>query len=78
MVVLFSFCWRDGSDGAKKATVVEPIDPGEGGYGQILHAAPRALSMNPLGFGEAFDRLSEGIAVSIPDAANRWFNTSFS
>ncbi len=37
--VLFSLCGRDVSDGAKQTSMVEPIDPSEGGHVQILHIA---------------------------------------
>ena len=75
--VLFSLCWRDVSDGAQQAPVVEPIDPAEGGHFQILHVAPRTLTMNELGFVEPVDRFSQGVVIRIPDAADRWFNACF-
>ncbi|EAP78943.1 hypothetical protein NAS141_04258 [Sulfitobacter sp. NAS-14.1] len=50
--ILFSLRRRDVSDGIKQTQVVEPIDLGEAGYFQILHVAPRALTMNQLGFVE--------------------------
>ena len=77
IVVLFRLGWRDVSDGAKQAPVVEPIDPAEGGHFQILHVAPRALTMNQLGFVETVYSFGEGIVVRIPDAADRWFNACF-
>ena len=76
--VLLSFCWRDVSDGAKQAPVVEPVDPAEGDHFQILHVAPRALAMNQLGFVETVYSFSEGVVVGLPDAADRWFNACFS
>ena len=71
-------CWRDVSDGAKQAPVVEPVDPAEGGQFQILHVAPWALAVNQLGFVETIDRFSEGVVVAVTDAADRWLNASFS
>ena len=44
--VLFGLCWRDISDGAKQAAVVEPVDPSERGHFQILHVAPWTLAMD--------------------------------
>ena len=50
-------------DGAKQAPVDEPIDPAECRHFQILHIAPRPLTMDQLSFVEAVYRLSEGIVV---------------
>jgi len=66
------------SDGTKQTPVVEPIDPAEGDYFQILHVAPRALTMNLLGFVETIYRFSEGVVVGIPGAADRRFDASLS
>lgn len=59
--VQFCLCWRDVSDWAKQAPVVEPIDPSEGGHFQILHIATRSLAMDQFSFVEAIDRFSEGV-----------------
>ena len=76
--VLFSLRWRDVSDGTKQTPVVEPINPAKGGHFQILHVAPRTLTMNQLVFVETIYRFSEGVVVGIPDAADRWFDASLS
>jgi len=76
--VLFSLRWRDASNRTKQTPVVEPIDPAEGGRFQILHVAPRALTVNQLGFVETIYRFSEGVVVGIPDAADRRFDASLS
>ncbi len=75
--VLFGFGWRDNSDGAKQATIVEPIDPAESGHFQVLHVAPWSLAVNQFGFVETIYSFSEGVVVGIPDAADRWLNACF-
>src|SRR6056297_328438 len=75
--VLFGLSWRDVSDGAKQASVVEPIDPSEGGHFKILHVAPRTLAVNQLGFVEAVYGFSEGVVIRVTNAADRWFNANF-
>src|SRR6056297_1437170 len=75
--VLFGLCWRDVSDGAEQASVVEPVDPAAGGHFQILHVAPRSLAVNQLGFVEAVYGFREGVVVAVPNAADRWLNASF-
>lgn len=59
----FSLGRRDVRDGSKQTPVVEPIDPSEGGHFQILHVAPRALTMDQLGIVETVNRLSEGVVI---------------
>ena len=58
--------------------MVEPIDPAGGGRFQILHFAPRPLAMNPFSFVGAVCGFGEGVALHVTDAADRWFDTSFS
>ena len=70
--VLFSLCWRDVSDGAKQAQVVEPIDPSELGHFQIVYIAPRTLAMNEFGFVET--RTPAGYTLS--DGNQTAVNTS--
>ena len=65
-------------DGTEQAPVIKPIDPAEGGHFQILHVSPRPLAMDQFGLVEAVNRLSEGVVVGIPDAADRRFDASLS
>ncbi len=57
--------------------MVEPIDPSEGGYFQILHVTPRALATDKFVFAETVYGFSESIVVLVPDAADRWFDPGF-
>jgi len=75
--VLFGLGWRDISDGAKQAAVVEPIDPSERGHFQILHVAPWTLAVDQLSFVEAVYGFSEGVVIRVTDTADRWLNASF-
>ena len=85
MVIVFSFCWWYVSYAPEKPPVVAlrrffdnaGVDPSERRHFQILHVATRPLAMNEFGFVEAVNRLSEGIIIGIPDAANRVFDASF-
>ena len=76
--VLFSLRWRDVSVGNKQTPVVEPIDPAKGGYFQILHVAPRTLTMNQLGFVETVNGFREGVVITVTDAAERRFGAILS
>lgn len=76
-VLLLSLCLRNVSDGYEQASVVEPIDPAEGGQFQILHVAPWPLAIDQLGFVEAVNRLGEAVVVAATNAAGRWFDASF-
>lgn len=73
--VLFCLGWWDVSDGAKQASVIEPIDPAEYGYFQILHVAPRSLAMDQFGFAEAVYRLNEGVVKRVTYASDLWLET---
>jgi len=58
---VIAFGCRDVSDRPKQPAAVEPIDPAEGGYFQILHIAHRVFAMNEFGFAETVNRLGEAI-----------------
>ncbi len=49
----------------KKASIVEPIDPFEGGELDGFKGSPRALPMDDLGLVEAVDGLSQGVDAPI-------------
>ena len=77
IVVLFRLGWRDVSDRSKQAAMIKPIDPAECRHFEILHVAPRPLTMDQLSFVEAVYRLSESIVIGIADTVDRWFDASF-
>lgn len=54
-------CWRAVPDRAKQASMVDSVDPAEGGHFHIRHVAPRALAIDQFGFVETVDRVSEGV-----------------
>ena len=70
IVVRFCFGGWNVSDGFEQASVVEPVDPFEGGYLDRFEAAPRAASMDHLGLVEAVDGLGQRVVVGITDAAD--------
>lgn len=59
----------DVSDGIEETSVVEPVDPFEGGVFDGFHRFPWIAP--PAGFSpkETVDRLGEGVAVTVADAA---------
>jgi hypothetical protein len=67
----FGLGGRDISDRLEEASVVEPVDPFEGGVFDGLEAAPRPAPMDDLGLVEAVDGLGEGVVVRVADAADR-------
>ena len=62
---VFELCWRDVSELAVEATVVEPVDPFEGGEFEVVKAPPRALVANQFGLVEPEHRLGQGVVVGI-------------
>ena len=62
-------CRRDVPDRLKKALVVEPVHPVEGGEFNGFYAAPRAVAVNDLGLVKPDDRLGEGVVVATADAS---------
>ena len=55
IVADFRFCGWDISDRFEQATIVEPVDPFEGGEFHRLGAAPRAAPVDYLGLEQAVD-----------------------
>ena len=55
---------------APEPSVVEPIDPFEGGELDGLEAAPRSAPMDQLGFVEAVDGFGESIVIGISDTTD--------
>jgi hypothetical protein len=69
IIARFGFCGRDISDRFKQATIVEPVDPFEGGEFHRLGAAPWATPVDYLGFEQAVDGFGERVVVAVADAA---------
>ncbi len=78
VVALLGFGRGDVSDGLQEPSVVEPIDPFEGGELDGLEAAPWPAPMDHLGLVETVDGFGEGIVIGISDTADRRLDTSFS
>src|SRR5512133_699923 len=57
--------------GFEETTVVEPVDPFEGGELHGLHASPGAAPMDDLGLEQAVDGFGERIVIAVADAADR-------
>lgn len=73
----FSFGWRYVSGGLQKASLVEPVDPFQGGELDRFEAPPWPAPMNDLGLVETVDRFCEGVVVAVADASDRWLDTCF-
>ena len=63
VVALLGFRRWDVSDRLQKPSVVEPVDPFQGGEIDRLEAAPWSAPMDHLGLVEAIDGLGESIVV---------------
>lgn len=57
-------------DGLQESAIVEPVDPDEGSIFDGIHRLPWALSMDDPSLIQTIDRLSQGIVVRVPDAAD--------
>ncbi len=55
---VFKLCWRDVAELAEQATVVEPVDPFEGGEFEVVEAPPGALVANQFGLVETANIVS--------------------
>ena len=58
-------------DLAVQATVVEPVDIGEGGELDIVEAPPRSLRVDQFPFVEPVEALDEGVVVGIALGSDR-------
>ena len=70
VVALLGLGRRDVADGLQEPSVVEPIDPFEGGELDGLEAAPRSAPMDHLGFVEAVDGFGESIVIGISNTTD--------
>ena len=61
------FGGRDAADGLEEASVIEPVDPFEGGE---LDGSPGPAPVDHLGLVESVDALGQGIVVAVPDTAD--------
>jgi len=60
-VVGFVFGGWDVSDGAEEATVVEPVDPFEGGELDVFESFPRSLPTDDFGLEQPDDGFGESV-----------------
>src|SRR5688500_14528422 len=58
------------ADRLEQTTMVEPVDPREGGELDSLHTAPGPAPADQLSLEQAVDRLGEGVVVRVADAAD--------
>ena len=71
IIARFGLGGWDVSYGLEEPSVIEPVDPFEGGELDGLEVAPGSAPMDDLGLVEAVDRLGERVVVGIADAADR-------
>src|ERR1700761_4896302 len=65
IVTRFGLGGRDISDRFEQATIVEPVDPFEGGKFHGFCTAPRAAPMDHLGLEQAVDGFGERVVVAV-------------
>ena len=70
IVDLLVLGWGDVSEGFEKPSVIEPVDPFEGGEFDVLDAAPGPAAPDDLGFEQADNALGQGVVVGVTDAAD--------
>ena len=78
VVALLGFGRGYVSDGLQEPSVIEPIDPFQGGELDGLEAAPWPAQMDYLGLVETVDGFGESVVIGISDAADRRFDAGFS
>ena len=74
IVARFGLGRRDISDWLQQSSMIEPVDPFEGGELDGFEVAPWAAPPDDLGFVEPVDRLGERVVVTVADAADRGFD----
>src|SRR3954452_13543172 len=70
IIARFGLGGWDISDRFEQATIVEPVDPFEGGEFDCLSTPPRATPMDHLGLEQAVDRLGERVVETVANAAD--------
>ena len=69
---VFGFGWRDPAGVVVvDASVVEPVDPFQGGELEVLEASPGAAVADELGLVEPDDRLGQGVVVALSGQSPR-------
>lgn len=74
VVAFLRFSGRDIADGLEKPSVVEPVDPFEGGELNRLERAPRAAPVNDFSLVKAVDGFCQSVVLAVADASNRRLN----
>ena len=77
VVALLGFGRGYVSDGLQEPSVIEPIDPFQGGELDGLEAAPWPAPVDHLGLVETVDGFGEGIVIGISDTADRGLHACF-
>jgi hypothetical protein len=67
----------DVPDRIEEPSVVEPVDPFEGGEFYFLEALPRAIGPDHFCLKEPKDRLGQGVVVRIANTSHRRFDAGF-
>jgi hypothetical protein len=71
VVKVFEFDWWDVAAVLVETSVVEPVDPFEGGDLDVLDGPPGPAWLDQFGLVEAVDRLGEGVVVAVARASDR-------
>jgi hypothetical protein len=70
VVVGFELGGWDATVVFEEASVVEPVDPFEGGEFEVVEAAPRSFVADKLGFVEPVHRFGERVVVAVAARTN--------
>src|SRR5207245_10907776 len=77
IVARFGLGGRHVSDWSEQATVVEPLDPFQGGELDKFQRTPRSPSADHLGLVKAVDALGQSIVIAVADAAHGGLDARF-
>jgi hypothetical protein len=77
VIPVLGFGWRYIPDRLQKPSMIEPIDPFQGGELHRIEAAPWSTPIDDFGLVESVDRFGEGVVVTVADASDRRFDASF-
>src|SRR5690606_17588462 len=68
------FGWRGVANGLQKPSMVEPVDPFQGGEFNRFEAVPRSAPVDYLGLVKAVDRFGESVVIGIANGADGRLN----
>ena len=70
VVAFLGFSGRDVADGLEEPSVVEPVDPFEGGELNRLERAPWPTPVNDFSLVKAVDGFGQSVVIAVADASD--------